>query len=658
MRPFRAGFRLRYETEYGTAVDGLTVLDGKVFRVRLYLDGVQEAAPSDRIEGAFSFSVTMDALRGNLSGKGIFLTARARSSVQIQPAEYVAWYLQPALLRRALLEEMDRLFPADTAGFAKALLLGDRSGIDYKTNTAFRISGVSHIIAVSGLHVSILFALVYMICGRKRVLTALLGIPLLIAFAAVSGFTPSVTRACLMQCLMLLALLFEKEYDPPTALAFAALVMMAVNPLVVTSVSFQLSVGCMAGIFLFAEPLQTWMLKKLGNPKGKRLRARLTRALAGGVGVTLSAMSLTTPLVAWYFGTVSLIGVVSNLLILWAVSLVFYGVMAVCLIGSFWTWGGKALAWVCAWLIRYILSVTHALSRVPLAAVYTKSVYIVIWLALCYAALAAFLLSGRKHPKGLACCMVLGLCIALGCSWAEPLMDACRVTVLDVGQGQSILLSSEGRNYLVDCGGNNEEDAADLAAETLLSMGVSRLDGLILTHTDADHSGGAEYLLSRIPADLVLIPMVKDEKGNVQMPTAISDAQPLDGDVELCWGSAKMTVFGPILRNGGNDNSLCILFQTENCAILITGDRSDFGERMLLRHAQLPQLDLLVAGHHGAASSTSRELLEALRPQTVIISVGQNNPYGHPAQEVLERLQEYGCCVYRTDLNGTIVFRR
>ena len=122
-------------------------------------------------------------------------------------------------------------------------------------------------------------------------------------------------------------------------------------------------------------------------------------------------------------------------------------------------------------------------------------------------------------------------------------------------------------------------------------------------------------------------------------------------------GSMKLTVFGPVYSGYSNENSLCILFETENCAILIIGDRSAFGERMLMRNRNLPDVDLLIAGHHGSRYSTSDELLTAVQPETVIISVGENT-YGHPSQEVLDRLAEFGCAVYRTDRDGTIIYRR
>ena len=112
-----------------------------------------------------------------------------------------------------------------------------------------------------------------------------------------------------------------------------------------------------------------------------------------------------------------------------------------------------------------------------------------------------------------------------------------------------------------------------------------------------------------------------------------------------------------MVPDSGNESSLAVLFQSENCDILITGDRSDFGERMLLKTAELPEVDILVVGHHGAKSAASEELLAAVKPEMAVISVGENY-YGHPSQEVLDRLAAIGCTVYRTDLNHNIIFRR
>ena len=267
----------------------------------------------------------------------------------------------------------------------------------------------------------------------------------------------------------------------------------------------------------------------------------------------------------------------------------------------------------------------------------------------------------KKKPVLLMfCCTAFTLCVSLIASWIEPLTDECRVTVLDVGQGQCILLQSEGRSFLVDCGGDNASGAADLAAETLLSQGISRLDGIIVTHFDADHAGGIPYLLTRIQADTVFLPDILDENAVGEKIGSYCDNKPIHvkDDLFLTFGQSKMTLFAPDSRNMGNESSMCVLFQTQNCDILITGDRGTLGEMMLLHKTQLPKLEVLIAGHHGSASSTGDKLLMQTMPEYVLISVGRNNRYGHPAGSLLERLQKYDATVYRTDQNGTIIFRR
>jgi competence protein ComEC len=245
-------------------------------------------------------------------------------------------------------------------------------------------------------------------------------------------------------------------------------------------------------------------------------------------------------------------------------------------------------------------------------------------------------------------------------SWLRPLTANSQVTVLDVGQGQSILLQSHGKTFLVDCGGDDREDAADQAAETLLSMGIYRLDGVILTHYDSDHAGGIPYLLSRISADSVFLPAAtQQEESNQTVLDAAEDAAVLvDRDIQLAWEECSITIFAPLSSSDDNESGLSVLFRGENCDILITGDMGISGENKLLLEKDIPQLTALVVGHHGSSYSTGEGLLVKTRPQYSFISAGQDNPYGHPSKQVLDRLEKYDCFVYRTDQDGTIVFRR
>lgn len=648
-----------WDTDYGIGVEGYAEFDGKPYRIRAYVDDELTLKPGDTVIGSFRLRDTTGGHEEATyhMGNGIYLLAYPKGQIYHRYSPDIPWYGYPAFLADYIRELIHSTFPADTLAFAQALLLGDTGLIDYETDTAFKLSGIRHIVAVSGLHVSILFALVYYLSGRRKLLSILIGIPVLILFAAVAGFTPSITRACIMHGLMMLAILFEREYDAPSALSFAVLVMLICNPYSISSVSLQLSAGCICGILLFSGRINGWLMdkKRLGHYKGKL--GRFAGWLSSSVSVSLSATLITTPLCALYFGTVSLVSVLTNLMTLWVVTFIFYGIIISCILGAIYLPMGAVSAWIFSWPMRYVLLVAKLLASLPLAAVYTCSIYIVLWLILCYCLLSAFLLMERKRPLPLLCTVVLGLCFALTASWAEPLTDDVRMTVLDVGQGQCIILQSEGKTFLVDCGGDSDTIAADAAAEQLLSMGISRLNGIILTHYDRDHAGGIANLLTRLDTDVLYLPECVDAEGTSEQLFVLENAMLVEDHTRITFGDTSITLYTTDFGTTSNESGLCVLFQRENCDILITGDRNAYGERDLLRQTALPDLEVLIVGHHGSKSSTCIELLEAGRPDIAIISVGDNS-YGHPTQQVLDRLTDFGCEIYRTDENGTVIYRR
>ena len=649
------------ETEYGVTVDGIGKINEKYYKMRIYLPKDAQIQPGDRLTGRFALRSTLPGCSGESQysfSSGVFLSAKITRMHVVEPAEKLPLFGYPAFVRQYVTNLIYNSFPDDTAGFAVALLIGDADGIDYETDIAFKISGISHIIAVSGFHVTVLFALVHTILGRKRILSALIGLPILFFFAAVAGFSPSITRACLMHSLMIIGALIDKEYDPLTALGFAVLVMLTVNPCTVTNVSFQLSVMCMVGILLLSDRIKMWMLDCTVLRKCTGKTKKFVGGIATSVGMSVGATIFVTPLCAIYFKMVSLIGVLTNLLTLWVISIIFYGIIAACTVSLIWWPLGVFIGNIISWPIRFVMGISKSLAEFPLAAVYTNSTFIVIWLVFVYLLIAVNFFSKHKKLLESLCYAMIGLCIALLASWTQPLQDECRVTVLDVGQGQCILLQSEGKTYMVDCGGDMDTEAANIAANALLSQGIFRLDGIILTHLDLDHAGGAPYLLSRIPVDMIYLPAHADKNGTlVALEQSDLSRLTVDGITEILFDGVKMTLIPSKNGLSDNDESLCVLFQTENCDILITGDRSASGERELIRQIPLPEVEVFIVGHHGSRFSTSNALLQQIHPEIAIISVGEDNTYGHPAQETLDRLQEIGCIIYRTDLHGTVVYR-
>ena len=641
------------QTDYGCRVDGTVFLEGRPYGTRLYLQREEPLQPGDQVQVTAQLRLTThggDQEPTYHRGSGIFLLAYARDEARVT---HGAGGLReiPARLRRAMGERLEELFSSDVGGFAQALLLGEKSGLSDTQRNQLSLAGMSHIVAVSGMHLSILFGLVYVLTLRQRVLSALLGIPIAVFFAAVAGFTPSVTRAALM-----LSLALRREYDPPSALAFAVLALLLWNPLTVASVSFQLSVGAVAGILCFSGRLYAWMTRRLG--KGRGVGPRLARALASSVAVSLGAMVWTAPLAAWTFGTVSLLSPLTNLLVLWAVSLGFYGVLLACALSFVWLPLGQALAWCTAPLLRLILGVGGWTSGLPLAGIFPgESPYLAAWVGFALVLLGVFLWGKCRGKKCFALALSASLVLALVLGYLEPRGERFRVTVLDVGQGQCILLQTGEKTYVVDCGGPAAEGAGEKAARHLLTQGRTCVDGLILTHFDEDHVSGVKQLLERLPVERVYMPNAPEDETCADLVTAAGEgACFVEEDLHLVIDEAELWIFAPLSRTTSNESGLSVLFTAGECDTLITGDMNQNLERRLLATHTLPDIELLVAGHHGAKSSTGTDLLDALRPEVIAVSVGANS-YGHPAPEMLERAAQAGCQVFRTDEAGTLMFR-
>ena len=218
------------------------------------------------------------------------------------------------------------------------------------------------------------------------------------------------------------------------------------------------------------------------------------------------------------------------------------------------------------------------------------------------------------------------------------------------------MLIQSGRDcFVVDCGSQSGDWVGELAVDALKEQGISQITGLILTHYDYDHTSGVRDLMELVDTDTLYLPHTPD--ADRSLAQGAEQVYWISTVLELPCGTGKITILPGEKDSTDNESSLCILFQAENCDILITGDRDQNGEEYLLEQIDLPRLDVLIVGHHGADSSTGLPLLEKTRPDTAVISVGANNSYGHPQPQVLQRLELFGCRVLRTDQNGTIVLR-
>lgn len=668
-------------TDYGHRVDAWALVDGQRIKTRFYLYGdLPELEPGDKIAGAFSLRRADQSadgtLRLDLQAKGILLTGSGRVQATADGGSPLRFL--PVRLGRRISARLAALIPANAAGLPRAMLTADRSGLSQAEQSAMSLAGASHVLAVSGLHVSMLMGVLWLLTGRGK-WNAILNLLLLGFFVLMTGASPSVVRAAWMLVPVLLAPLVQEEHDPPSALALAALVLLLGNPWVVADLSFQLSFAAVAGLLLVTPRLQNYFTSLprvrralrwaglTGLPLGLRnmlLRflRRLIRGFFAGISATLGALIFTTPIAAAVFGSVPVYGVLTNLLVLFPAALCLSGSLLVLGLGLLSTTLGSLSGAALAWIVRLIIWVCRTVSRLPGSQLYLNG-YGLGFLFFCYCILllAALL---RERRLGLPLCsMLAALCIAVGLQSLEARAASFTLCALDVGQGQCVCARTDAYTALIDCGGSGGERAGSDAAAWLLEHGASRVDALVLTHYDWDHVSGAATLLALLPVETVYLPDVDGDPEN----RATVEAAALAAGAELCYvrenqtipfPGGQMQLFAPVSDRTDNAACVCVLYSVGAYDMLVTGDLDKSAEYVLLDQNALPPVELYVAGHHGSASSSSAALLERIQPDTVFISVGQNNSYGLPAQATLERLLACGAAVYRTDESGNLEIGR
>ena len=644
------------ESDFGARV--IVRLEGVPGKAVLYAgEELLDLVPGQTVSGQARFSdaaLIRDEELTTFTSKGVFLLAYARGTLSVGEGtrgNVVRWL--PARTGRAMRQRIQVLFSGDAAGFLTAILTGDRGQVSEGAYLALTEAGLNHILAVSGMHCGFLMALAGLLLQSRR-LQALLGIPLLAFYAALTGGSPSVLRACIMLSLPLLAILLRRESDGPTSLLTALFLILLANPFAAFSVSLQLSFAAMAGIL--------WLTPKLcrGLTGGER-RGKAVRFLAVTFSTSMGAMAFTMPLTAYYFGALVLIAPLSSAVCLWAAAWAFSFGLASVFVSFLYPPLGALLALPARLAAEYILLAARLLSKIPYHAVYTANPYLKYWMVYAYLLFAAAYLARRTGRRkyllaSVLTALTLAFTLRLGAARYRSDLD---VLMLDVGQGQSVILASGGTYALVDCGSANRwRNPGETAARQVTSMGCRRLDYLCLTHYDWDHVSGVTGLLARLEVDTLLVPEGEDDAG---LQAVILDAAASCGvrvhfvtrEERLDFGRGTLTVYPPLGESGDNERGLTILASSGDSDFLITGDMDAATEAKLLEAYDLPDVEGLAVGHHGSKYASSQALLEALRPETACVSVGSNS-YGHPAEETLLRLVRQGCEIYRTDLHGTI----
>lgn len=654
----RGSYTMTYVRTEGGGVPGVKTL--------LYdtTGQLQRLSPGDSFTAKLSF--VSAEMRGSTAtddyiSRGVYLRAYLRSEPQEMTAGRSLRYA-PKYIAHYLAEKADECFAEDTAPFLKAILLGDRADFnaDRELYNSAAASGLMHAVAVSGMHLSFLLSFLRLFTGRRK-RTAAIGIPLIVLYVFVTGAGAPIVRAGVMQTMLLLAPLFRRERDVLTGLGAAMIILLTANPAACVSVSLQLSFASILGIELISEKCYAYiMYGPMKKPGGKRVLGRLCSFAASNISSSIGALVLTLPLTALYFGRVPLYAVLANLLSLWAVSFVFCIGMVLLLLGCAWAPACAVLSFTAEIPARYVLLIMRITAKLPYASIYTSHGLGAIWLICVYAMFLLTWFFRRKEgfrPVLPTCLTVISLCcLVMLCGGGE------QAAVLDVGQGLCSVLTSGDTAVVIDCGSSfGGSRAGQACAAYLQAQGQKDVDLLCLTHLHADHCSGVAELFSIMPVKALALPAsVDDDDGELDAILACCEKQGTqvvyieESSVFTC-GDVRVDARTFAGFSGENENCAVYLASIGAFDMLVTGDAGLGIERETLRAYSVEKLEVLIAGHHGSASSSGGELLSAFTPECAIVSVGAGNTYGHPTQEAMERLCTYCEKVYRTDISGDIV---
>lgn len=652
------------ETDSGWRVT-VRLTDARGAKAVCYLSDAADLEPGQMLLGE-AYWQDASVIRGRelstFTARGVFVLLYCNTFPDVSPGSAGSVRYLPQHLARAMRDTISRVWPDETAAaILRAELLGDRSGIDTALSSRFSEAGVSHLFAVSGLHCAFLLTLLSLLVGpQRRRLLAAVGIAVLTVYMLMVGLTPSVVRACIMQFFLLLAPLFLRDADPPTSLASALLVILLWNPYAAQSVSLQLSFGAMLGLILVTPRVHDFFAGRI-RPRKKPVRAAVSFLLST-LCSTLGAMVFTVPLTAYYFGVFSTVAPLTSLLCIPLASWNFMAGFLTALLGFVFLPAAQVLGYVCRVLTKLFLWVVDLACAIPYHALYTDTnPYLVWWLVFVYAVFLLCIFSrerGRKYAFA-AGVSVLTLVLCITLRTGEFRSGALTAVAVDVGQGASTLLRSGENTVLVDCGSSNRyKKPAQQVLSQLGSMGVERLSAVAVTHYHADHINGLPELLERVAVDALYLPEIEDEYGVRDKLVDLAAEKNIrvifvTEQTEISLGAATVTVFPPVGKGDMNEQGLTYLCTSGDFDLLITGDMSGPTELALTQMYKLPDVEVLLVGHHGSKYSSQQDFLSKIEPDAAIISVGDNN-YGHPTDAAISRLEAAGATVYRTDRQGCV----
>jgi competence protein ComEC len=571
---------------------------------------------------------------------------------------------------------------------AKGILLGLRHDIPSSLYQDFRDSGTAHLLAISGLHMAIVSGILLSasvwLFGKRRPTYFLLTLGALWSYAVLAGMSPSVMRAAIMVSLFLLGAYLGRQRSGITAVAFAAAIMVAIDPQILWQVSFQLSFAAVLGITILTPTFQQW---------GSKTRA--PAIVVDSFAYSLGAIIATLPLVAYHFGYVSLVSLPATFFALPVLTAVIVLSALVGFIGLLSLPVAQVIGWLDWLFLEYMVSVVKGFASLPYSSLEFDGIdsfwvwlyYVILGGAICLGTRGKPLLSGIRVGIIRAPGVLTSLSRSKSVKWfliplfiiailiwtavaVTPESNRLSVSFLDVGQGDSILISSPSNQHILVDGGPSPE-AVTYALGKELPFWEHTIDLVVLTHAHDDHITGLVEVLRRYEVEQVLYPEDVDYTSNAYSEwlglveeKGIESTRAQAGQVIDLGSGATLEVLHPpaeYLEGTESDidnNGIVLRLEMGEISFLLTADLFKDGELYLVCQRLELGSTVLKVSHHGSSTSTYPRFLDAVDPDVAVISAGADNPFGHPSDEVMARLMAEVSKenIYLTSERGTITF--
>ena len=678
-------------------------------------DGLPSIGSRVRISGSFSLyteatNIGQFDARNYYAARKIYGQVKKATLVYSTPPNIIGrgkeclWQL-----RRHLAESFLEVYGEENGALLAAMLLGERTFLSEETQSLYKAAGALHVIAVSGLHISLLGLGLYRLLRRifaSQAPAAVISVLCMAAYVFLVGNPPSAVRAFIMFAMGLLAGYWKRTLDTPTALSLSAAIILMGNPFYIGQSSFLLSFLAILAISVFQPALKeclalinpyhfpfsrlldsrrAWGLRHLDPQKVPGVCHVLLKKAGNGLLSSFSVWIVTLPVQLFFFSEISLFGIFFNLLIIPLMGVILLlGIAGLFLkeishlfaflTGSAFTDLEITVISICRYAEGIFFAIIKAggslADRLSFAMwMPGKPVYGKMLLAFCLLLLFCLLgnlsENGRTFPEKFwkyRLGILLGVILLLAGYPAHNL----QITFLDVGQGDGICMElPDGRVYLMDGGSSDVSKVGNYRLVPFLkAKGIRKIDAVFLSHGDTDHINGIAELLEekQISVDCVCLPAgaeqeefaeIKDlaRARNISVRTIqAGDFWENNGTKFWCLNPADVT-------ESGNAASVVLYMEYQNFSMLLTGDLEGEGEKSvaaLLRSNAITGISVLKVAHHGSKNSTKEEFLLQCSPAVAVISCGERNTYGHPHKETLERLNDMGTAVYRTDCSGAI----